>query len=56
MNISVHSPLLLVSLTVLLRAHITLKPVEIEYFYIVVSQIVIIIDKTYYFNKHNILL
>ena len=46
MNIPVHSPLLLVSLSVLLRAHIILKPIEIEYFYIVVSRIVIIIDKT----------
>ena len=54
--IPVLSPLLLVSLIVLLRTHILLKPVKIVYLYIVVSQIIIIIDKKYYFNKQNKLL
>ena len=45
MNIHVYSPLLLVSLTVLLRTHIILKPVKREYFYIVVSQIFILLTR-----------
>ena len=52
--IPVHSPLLLASLTVLLRAHIILKPVNIKYIYVVVSDITIITDKNSILtNKRN---
>ena len=50
--IPVHSPLLLASLTVL-RVHIILKPVKIKYIYVVVSDITIITDKKFNFNKQK---